>query len=100
MLRFPRLFAVLLASVPLFAQQPVSRIAETIDPNVPATLRGSVSPRLAHASNLGPLDPATPLTGITLYFQPSPEQKAELDALVRAQQTPGSPLYHAWITPA
>ncbi|MFZ0630370.1 MAG: protease pro-enzyme activation domain-containing protein [Acidobacteriaceae bacterium] len=98
---FPHLsLAVLLVSVPLLAQQPVGRIAETIDPNALATLRGSVSPRLAHATNLGPLDPATPMTGITLYFQPSAEQKAALDALVQAQQTHGSPLYHAWITPA
>ncbi|HEY1809315.1 MAG TPA: protease pro-enzyme activation domain-containing protein [Acidobacteriaceae bacterium] len=97
--RFPRLLlGLLLVSVPLCAQQP--RIADAINPNALATLRGSVNPRLAHASNLGPLDPATPMNGVTLYFQPSAAQKAELDALVQAQQTPGSPVYHAWITPA
>ncbi|MGA7523738.1 MAG: protease pro-enzyme activation domain-containing protein [Acidobacteriaceae bacterium] len=95
-----RLLVFLLVSVPLFAQQPIGRIAQAIDPNTLATLHGSVSPRLANATDLGPLDPATPLNGITLFFQPSPAQKAELDALVKAQQTPGSPLYHAWITPA
>lgn len=95
------LFAVLLVSVPLIAQQQsVGRIAEAIDPNSLATLHNSVSPRLAHATNLGPLDPATAMNGITLYFQPSATQKAELDALVQAQSTPGSPLFHAWITPA
>jgi len=99
MSRFPRLLLpVLLVSTPLFAQQP--RIATTIDPSAVATLHDSVSPRLARATNLGPLDPATPINGITLFFQPTAEQKAELDALVQAQQTPGSPLYHAWITPA
>lgn len=35
-----------------------------------------------------------------MYFKPTSEQKAELDALVRAQQTPGSPSYHKWLTPA
>ncbi|MGA8530000.1 MAG: protease pro-enzyme activation domain-containing protein [Acidobacteriaceae bacterium] len=101
MSRLPRLLvSILLVSAPLFAQQPVGRIAEAINPNVLTTLRGSVSPRLAQATNLGPLDPATPINGITLYFQPSAEQKAELDALVQAQETPGSPQYHAWITPA
>lgn len=99
MSHFPRLLtAVLLVSAPVFAQQP--RIAQAIDPNSVATLRGSINPRLAHATNLGPLDPGTPIDGVTLFFQPSAEQKAELDALVQAQQTPGSPLYHAWITPA
>lgn len=101
MLRLSRLLPLLLAlPAALFAQQPVNRLAQTIDPNALATLRHSVSPRLAQAADMGPLDPATPITGITLYFQPSPEQKAALDALVQAQQTPGSPLYHAWITPA
>ncbi|HEX3986420.1 MAG TPA: protease pro-enzyme activation domain-containing protein [Acidobacteriaceae bacterium] len=99
MSRFSRLLlAVLLVPVPLIAQQP--RIAEAIDPNAVATLRDSVSPRLARAVNLGPLDPATPINGITLYFQPSATQKAKLDALVQAQQTAGSALYHAWLTPA
>lgn len=99
MSHFPRfLTAVLLVSAPVFAQQP--RIAQAIDPSAVATLRGSVNPRLANATNLGPVDPATPINGITLSFQPTAEQKAELDALVQAQQTPGSPLYHAWITPA
>ena len=98
MSRFPRLLiAVLLVSAPLFAQQP--RIG-AIDPNALATLHSSVSPRLERATNLGPLDPGTAIHGITLYFQPSVTQKAALDALVQAQQTPGSPLYHAWITPA
>ncbi len=91
---------LLLLSAPLFGQQPVSRIAEAINPGAVATLRDSVNPRVAHAANLGRLDPATPMTGITLYFQPTAQQKSELDALVQAQQTPGSPLYHAWITPA
>jgi subtilase family serine protease len=35
-----------------------------------------------------------------MYFKPTAEQKAELDALVQAQQTPGSTWYHKWLTPA
>lgn len=101
MQRLSRLLPLLLvAPVLAFAQQPASRLLQPIDPNALATLQHSVSPRLARAADLGPLDPATPITGITLYFQPSPAQKAALDALVQAQQTPGSPLYHAWLTPA
>jgi subtilase family serine protease len=46
------------------------------------------------------MNPGTPIVGITMYFRPTAEQKAELDALVQAQQTPGSPEYHQWLTPA
>lgn len=35
-----------------------------------------------------------------MYFKPSAEQQAALDTLLQQQQTPGSPLYHKWITPA
>jgi subtilase family serine protease len=35
-----------------------------------------------------------------MYFKPSADQKSELDALVKAQQTPGSASYHKWLTPA
>jgi subtilase family serine protease len=34
-----------------------------------------------------------------MYFKPSAEQKAELDTLVKAQQTPGSSYYHKWLSP-
>jgi subtilase family serine protease len=35
-----------------------------------------------------------------MYFKPSADQKSELDALVKAQQIPGSASYHKWLTPA
>ena len=34
-----------------------------------------------------------------MYFKPTAEQKLELDALVKAQQTPGSSDYHKWLSP-
>jgi subtilase family serine protease len=37
---------------------------------------------------------------MTMYFRPSAAQQAALDHLLQQQQTPGSPLYHKWITPA
>ena len=81
------------------AQQP-RRILQEIDPSSAVVLPGSVNPRVAAARDLGRLDPGTALEGITLWFQPTAEQKAQLDALVQAQQTPGSPDYHVWLTPA
>lgn len=81
------------------AQSPQVRIAGEIGgPSV--TLAHSVSPRLAAAADMGRMSPATAMQGMTMYFQPTAQQKAALDALVQAQQTPGSPYYHQWLTPA
>ena len=59
-----------------------------------------MNPRLRAARDMGRLDSATPIHGVTLWFQPTADQKGQLDALVQAQQTPGSPWYHVWLTPA
>ncbi|MFP5228703.1 MAG: protease pro-enzyme activation domain-containing protein [Acidobacteriota bacterium] len=82
------------------AQQPANRILQQIDSGTPVALPGSVNPRIQAARDLGRLNSGAPMEGITLWFQPTAEQKAELDALVAAQQTPGSPWYHMWLTPA
>ena len=92
--------AVLLSTGIASAQQPSTRILQDVDPSSVAALPGSVNPRIAAASDLGRLESATPMDGVTIYFQPTADQQAQLDALVRAQQTPGSPYYHAWLTPA
>ena len=91
--------AALLTASFASAQQP-NRILQEIDSSSPAVLRGSVNPRVATARDLGRLEPGTALNGVTLWFQPTASQKAQLDALVRAQQTPGSADYHVWLTPA
>ena len=93
-------FAVLLSATFATAQQPANRIAQEIDSGTTTALPGSLSPRIAAARDIGRVDAATPIEGITLWFQPTAAQKAQLDALVQAQQTPGSPSYHAWLTPA
>lgn len=84
----------------LSAQTMRSRIAEEINPNNTVVLRGTVSPRIAPQMQIGRLPASTPIEGITLTFALTPEQKAELDALIQAQQTPGNPEYHQWLTPA
>jgi subtilase family serine protease len=93
-------FAVLISATLTSAQQPTNRIVQEIDSRSTAALPGSVNPRVASRYDVGRLDPATPLNGVTIYFQPTADQQARLDALVEAQQTPGSPYYHAWLTPA
>lgn len=93
--------ALLLAIAPfLAAQEPTSRIAQAINSNATVTLPGSLNPHAAARFEVGRLAPATPLQGVTMFFRPSSTQSAELDALLKAQQTPGSPEYHHWLTPA
>lgn len=92
--------ACLFAAGTLLCAETPQRISQAIDPNNTVVLPHSVSPRIAPQFQTGSVSPATPIGGITLVFQPSPQQKAALDALVQAQQTPGSPEYHQWLTPA
>lgn len=82
------------------AQSPQSRIAGEIGGGPMATLAHTVSPRLATAVDQGRMSAGTAIEGMTIHFQPTAQQKAALDALVQAQQTPGSPYYHQWLTPA
>jgi subtilase family serine protease len=91
--------AAFLSSTLVSAQQP-NRILQEIDTSSSAALPGSVNPRIAAGYDMGRIEPATPINGVTLYFQPTADQQAQLDALVQAQQTQGSPYYHAWLTPA
>jgi subtilase family serine protease len=93
--------ACLLGSWSLVSAQAVrSRILEDINPNNTVVLPGSVSPRIAPQFQIGHMAASTPIDGITLTFALTPEQKAELDALVKAQLTPGNPEFHQWLTPA
>jgi uncharacterized protein (TIGR03437 family) len=55
---------------------------------------------MAKAENdLGPLDTAVTLPAITLVLRQTPEQQADLDRLLTAQQDPSSPDYHRWLSP-
>jgi subtilase family serine protease len=58
-----------------------------------------VSPRASAKYDAGRLNANTRISGVAIYFKPTSTQKAELDALVKAQQTPGSPYDHRWLTP-
>lgn len=82
----------------LSAQTAVDRISEGVNANSVTPLSGSLNPRAATKYDIGRVNSATRIGGMTVYFQPSAEQKAKLDALVLAQQTPGSAEYHKWLT--
>ena len=95
------LFSFALFESPALAQSPVrNRITQEINPSATVALPGTVSPLATPALDIGPANASTRLTGMTMYFKPSAAQQATLDNFLQQQQTPGSSLYHKWLTPA
>ena len=80
--------------------KPEARITQPIDDSVRVPIAHSHPPLARAADDVGAVDGNLPLQGMALVFSRSPAQQAALDALVKAQQNPASPLYHHWITPA
>lgn len=93
------LLIVFLKGLPLRAQAGEGRVGE-IDASERVTLRGSVHPLAQPASMVGHADAGNVLNGVTLRFKMSDAQQASLNALLAAQQTPSSPQFHKWLTPA
>lgn len=89
-----------LAASALFAQSPLPRIQSQITPSQMTPLRGSQHPLALPQYDAGRVPTGTRLNGITLYFNRSAAQEADLQALLKAQQDPSSPQFHKWLTPA
>lgn len=87
----------LLAAATVFAQQ--SRITGPVNNQARATLSGHVHPRALAQFDQGRVQPSLELQYMTLTIPPSAAQQADLKQLLAAQQTPGSPNYHRWLTP-
>ncbi len=109
MAQFPKIhrsLVLLFVSVALncagFAQTvfPRDRIVHPIVDSDVVTLMGNTHPLARPEFDQGAADPETPLQRLVLVLEPDAAQQAELDALVEAQHTPGSPLHHQWLTPA
>jgi subtilase family serine protease len=98
------LAAVATASAQIGSQTAAVRLADrvtsAVDNHTRAALTGSMPPRAQHAADLGAIAPDSRLQGITLAFSRTAAQQADLSALILAQQTPGSPQFHQWLTPA
>ena len=82
------------------AQAPSRRIISAIESSSRVTLTGSRPPRALAANDVGVVPQDTRLEGMTLVFNRSTAQQADLDALIAAQQDPASPQFHQWLTPA
>jgi len=62
-------------------------------------LRGNVHLLTRKAADLGRVDGARQLKNVTLLFNQSASQKAELQTLIEQQRDPESPNYHKWLMP-
>jgi uncharacterized protein (TIGR03437 family) len=91
------LFVVALAA-PLEAQ--TDRIVGSIDSRSVVALKGNSNPRARVSLDRGRLDAWRRIGGITLNFQGTAEQRAELAQLLKDQQNPSSSRYHQWLSPA
>jgi Pro-kumamolisin, activation domain/Bacterial Ig-like domain (group 3) len=76
------------------------RISQPIEQASMAPIAGSVHPLAKAAMDEGLVDNSKALGGMTINFRRTAAQEASLQALLQAQQTPGSPIYHQWLTPA
>jgi len=81
------------------APRPASGRA-TIDQTKAVTLAGNVFPLARPEFDQGLVNSETRMDRMLLLLKPSPDQQAQLDTLVAAQQNPASPLYRQWLTPA
>jgi subtilase family serine protease len=103
---FPGFFAlicVLSASVVgqrTYAQdEPQARIVGEINTPERFTLKNSQPPRARAEMEAGRLPGDTKIQGVSIFFSRTPEQQADLQALLKSQYTPGSPMFHQWLTP-
>jgi subtilase family serine protease len=79
---------------------PSSGLTTPVNETRLVTLKGNVSLLTRAGFDEGAIDSGTRLDRMLLVLQSSTAQQAALDSLVEAQQDPGSPQYHQWLTPA
>jgi subtilase family serine protease len=103
-LSFLPVLAVLAVSIAQAASQqaassPAVRIHAEISSSQKTALPGTSHPAALAQFDSGRLAAGTKLQGISIYFNRTPSQQADLQTLMAAQQNPASPLYHQWLTP-
>ncbi len=79
------------------AQQ--SRITKAIDNQQRVVLSGHIHPRARPEDDQGRVSPSLKMSYVTLELAQSASQHADLEQLLKDQQTPGSGNYHRWLTP-
>jgi subtilase family serine protease len=88
-----------MAAISAGAQSVAPRIRSEISSSEQATLKGSLHPWAQARFDAGRVPADMKLNGVSMVFNRTAAQQADLDALIAAQQNPASPLYHQWLTP-
>ena len=100
LLAIPAMLCGLLASGVALHAQATNRITQAVDTSKVRVLPNHL-PQWANSANSAGLVPAdVQLDQMTLLLSRSPQQEQAFDKLLADQQTPGSPDFHHWLTPA
>ncbi len=91
--------ALLAASLGYAEAAPLNRVLTAVDNSQRVYLNGHLHPKAQPQYDQGPVDSSMQLTHLTLNFQMSAAQQTDLNQLMTAQQTAGSPSFHQWLTP-
>ena len=78
---------------------PHDRVVLPVEDTERVTLPGDAPPQALPAYETGTVEPGLRIDHILLLLKPDMVQQRALDALVQAQQDPGSDLYRHWLTP-
>jgi subtilase family serine protease len=81
------------------AQAPAPRIRSEVNNSVVTTLKSSQQPLAQMQTDAGRMPADVKLNGMSIVFNRSAAQQADLEALLAAQQDPNSPQYHQWLSP-
>lgn len=90
--------ACVLATSVLAAQTPAPRIPAEVNSQM-SLLKGTQHPLAQSQFDAGRMPSDVKLNGMSIVFNRSAAQQADLAALIAAQQNPASPQYHQWLTP-
>ncbi len=96
-MRLKCFIATIVCAASAWAQ--TNRITQTVDNTRRTMLAGHLHPKAYAADDRGRAEPSLPMSYITLRLAPTASQQADLQKLLVAQQTEGSPSYHRWLTP-
>lgn len=88
-----------LLTTSLAAQTPALRIRSEVTSSAMSPIKGSQHPLAMADYDGGRMPSGTRLNGMSIVFNRSAAQQADLEGLIAAQQNPASPLYHQWLTP-
>ena len=79
--------------------QRVPQAQSAVDLSQKIQLKGHKAIWAQSAANAGAVAADLPLQHLTVLLTRTPAQQQALEQLLQAQQTPGSPQYHHWLTP-